>query len=219
MKSLRKWMGRALGITSIGNQNNIINAQSIGQIIINNIGQKRVWIPFVVLSVTILILVTGKRYEFLPKEEASPIQIDSLVEKDNLRDTLQLNQAMPPQKSKIVHDSLTIILDSREGAEIGLKDLIKDQTITIQFEGEIGLGFFAGSSGPDGILGFAEFSYFPNIPHGAVIGRWKEDSDWHFVGGMAEFVVPSSGDQTLEFLVNDADYSNNLGGFQGVIVY
>ncbi len=82
--------------------------------------------------------------------------------------------------------------------------------LKLQASGEISLGFFAGSGGPDGIEGYEIYRKVSALRHGALIGR-VGDGDWFLVGSGKELVTQTDGILYLE--VNDSDPSNNQGKF------
>lgn len=87
--------------------------------------------------------------------------------------------------------------------------VIKGQKIDVRASGSVFLGGFAGSSGPEGIPGFKNYSFIPNLKHGALIFRAGANGTWKTVGRGNSFIADNSG--VLEFLINDRGYSNNSG--------
>jgi hypothetical protein len=83
--------------------------------------------------------------------------------------------------------------------------------------GEITLGFFAGSAGPDGKDStlLAGYSTVSELPHGALLCR-VATSAWELCGSDREFRPTTKG--VLEFTVNDNDRSNNSGAFNVQVV-
>jgi hypothetical protein len=89
-------------------------------------------------------------------------------------------------------------------------------TVNISAAGAISVGFLAGESTPDGIVGFSEYSYLPRFPHGSLLVRIGANSGWQGCGSGCTIQSPIRGN--LEFLVNDRDFANNVGSYQVSIV-
>lgn len=89
--------------------------------------------------------------------------------------------------------------------------------VWVMADGEIVLGFFAGSTGPGGKDSqlLSDYSTVPALPHGALLCRVK-GGEWELCGWEAEFRPSASG--ALEFTVNDDDRSNNSGAFAVQVV-
>lgn len=86
----------------------------------------------------------------------------------------------------------------------------KGDEIHITADGSILFGFFAGRGGPNGINGFEMYSYFPKVKHGCLLASIN-NTGWHVVGSNNSFVADKDG--TVILLVNDVDYTNNVGFF------
>ena len=88
--------------------------------------------------------------------------------------------------------------------------------ITIHASGVVTLGIFAGQSGPEGIQFNPAYSYFPDSPHGCLVGRIRPSPDedsgsWFLIGTGVTFTAETSG--TLDLEVNDNDPGNNTGDY------
>ena len=85
--------------------------------------------------------------------------------------------------------------------------------VSISASGIVQFGLLAGRGDPNGIQGFEDYSYFPNVNHGALLARVRRygTEDWVVIGTGKTFVANSSGQ--LELLLNDADPDNNVGYF------
>ncbi|NJM20842.1 MAG: hypothetical protein HC836_04550 [Richelia sp. RM2_1_2] len=93
--------------------------------------------------------------------------------------------------------------------------------IKIEASGSVRFGMFAGLGTPNGIIINPVYNYFPDVPHGFLMARFRQrgmgDLDgWHPIGvgwdELREVKLPSQG--ILEFLVNDNQPGNNLGAFR-----
>ena len=93
--------------------------------------------------------------------------------------------------------------------------------IKIEASGSVRFGMFAGSGTPNGIIINPVYNYFPDVPHGFLMARFRQpemgDLDgWHPIGvgwdELREVKLPSQG--ILEFLVNDNQPGNNFGEFR-----
>lgn|GEM_PF-987851 len=89
--------------------------------------------------------------------------------------------------------------------------------LTFRASGVVTLGIFAGQSGPEGIQFNPAYSYFPDSPHGCLIGRIRtsEDEDagqWAYIGKGDVWTVKDAG--TLELDLNDNDPGNNTGEYR-----
>ena len=91
--------------------------------------------------------------------------------------------------------------------------------LVITATGEISLGFFVGSTGPDGIDGYHSYNLVRgNFKHGMLLVRIKQRGGryvTHAVGSN-RVIVPEF-DGRLEFIVNDAEPRNNSGEFDIVV--
>jgi hypothetical protein len=88
--------------------------------------------------------------------------------------------------------------------------------VTISASGAVTLGIFAGQSGPEGIQFNPAYSYFPDSPHGCLIGRVRTSADedagqWAYIGKGDVWNIKDAG--TLELDVNDNDPGNNVGQY------
>ncbi len=93
--------------------------------------------------------------------------------------------------------------------------------IKIEASGSVRFGMFAGSGTPNGIIINPVYNYFPDVPHGFLMARFRQpgmgDLDgWYPIGvgwdELREVKLPSQG--ILEFLVNDNQPGNNFGEFR-----
>lgn len=86
--------------------------------------------------------------------------------------------------------------------------------LIFEASGRVSFGAFAGSGGPQGINGFAAYSYFSDWGHGALMGRIRVDrqSGWFLIG--AERIYVSGTEGLLELDVNDREAGNNSGSFE-----
>jgi tetratricopeptide (TPR) repeat protein len=90
-------------------------------------------------------------------------------------------------------------------------------TVRLVAQGTIKLGFWLGSSDPNGIeqgmLGAIGDSYdiVPHHPHGALLCKISGESEWRICGSYLEFTSERAG--CLEFEINDTDQSDNTGQF------
>jgi len=95
-------------------------------------------------------------------------------------------------------------------SELSLK---KGQTIKVNSYGYVKLGLML-SGGPGGVYGYQSYSVDPEFPHGSVmVGINKK---WAYMGAANTYEAPVSG--RLQIAINDADYTNNEGYFDIVIV-
>ncbi len=93
--------------------------------------------------------------------------------------------------------------------------------IKIEASGSVRFGMLAGLGTPNGIIINPVYNYFPDVPHGFLMARFRQpgmgDLDgWYPIGvgwdQLREVKLPSQG--ILEFLVNDNQPGNNLGAFR-----
>lgn len=84
----------------------------------------------------------------------------------------------------------------------------KGNRISLKATGAIVLGVWAGSSGPGGIDGYESYSRVESLRHGALLVRIGSGK-WSLVGASKTITATTTG--KLEFIVNDADPSNNSG--------
>jgi len=91
----------------------------------------------------------------------------------------------------------------------------KGDVVTLKASGTVTLGFFAGDAGPEGIDFNPAYSYFPDSPHGCLIGRVRTATDddeadpWAYVGAGDTWNIKDDG--YLQFNLNDNDPDNNVG--------
>ena len=88
--------------------------------------------------------------------------------------------------------------------------LKKGNIITLKASGEITLGPFAGTTGPEGIEGFTLYNFVQEFKQGSLLGKIG-DGEWFLVGNGQTITCQDSGD--LQLVVNDNDPSNNTGYF------
>ncbi|UAY50976.1 hypothetical protein [Ferruginibacter albus] len=88
--------------------------------------------------------------------------------------------------------------------------LKKGDVVTLKASGEVTLGPFAGTTGPEGIDGYTMYNYVPGFKQGSLLGRIG-DGDWFLVGYGQTITCEYSG--ALQLIVNDNDPSNNSGYF------
>lgn len=86
----------------------------------------------------------------------------------------------------------------------------KGDKIYFKAEGEVKLGEWAGTCGPNGRNGLTNYNFKQNLPHGALIMSCGK-SDWQLIGESAEIVAGESGN--ILIAVNDDDPDNNDGEF------
>ena len=94
--------------------------------------------------------------------------------------------------------------------------------VNIKASGSIRVGAWVGNSGPEGIsrgvgnISLAQYCYFPNFNHGALLYRIGSD-EWkcYLAGTDNNFISPQSGN--IEFAVNDNDQGNNSGYYTVVV--
>jgi len=203
--------------TQKGDQNTIINARDIGQVIINKLSQKRVWIPMVLLLVTMVFLLWKlDTWKF----STSPV-VDEPIEVQSIPDRLLV---------ELPSDTLAIV-------ELSLPGLVAGQRLNLDFEGKVQMGSTSGIVQPDGYVSDypvpdevsvwdllaleADIASRPSrsnaIPHGAVMYRWQGEQTWNMVGSHLKISAPSSGDLVLELAINDLSVDNNQGSFLGTI--
>ena len=82
--------------------------------------------------------------------------------------------------------------------------------VSIIATGTIRIGPFAGYSTPDGVNGYQDYSYFVDVPHASLLVKVK-GYGWHLCGSECSFTATANA--PLQFLVNDADSSNNSGAY------
>jgi hypothetical protein len=92
--------------------------------------------------------------------------------------------------------------------EVNIK---KGEQITITAKGSITYGAWAGSGGPDGIDGYTSYNRIQGFRHGSLLVRIGDKAEWESVGTSKTIVAARNG--VLQFIVNDADPSNNSGSF------
>jgi hypothetical protein len=99
--------------------------------------------------------------------------------------------------------------------------LSRGDRVKIKASGIVSFGIIAGEGGPDGIRFYPSYNYFPSVPHGHLMVRYRQggmrNSDgWASIGlGWDEFrEVKFSSPRTLEFLVNDNRPYDNFGKFR-----
>lgn len=88
--------------------------------------------------------------------------------------------------------------------------------VSIRASGLVTFGIFAGQGGPEGIQFNPSYSYFPDSPHGCLMGRIRTsgggDADrWFLIGKGTDLTAKESG--ILQLNVNDNDPGNNTGEF------
>jgi hypothetical protein len=94
-------------------------------------------------------------------------------------------------------------------------ELFPGDVVSITATGTVGLGFFAGEGGPEGIVGYRQYNLWPNVPHGCLVALLRmagPNSPVYKIGRSATFKVEKR--SILEVWVNDNDADNNTGGFQ-----
>jgi len=98
--------------------------------------------------------------------------------------------------------------------------LNRGDRVKIKASGRVRFGLFTGEGGPNGIIFNPVYNYFPDIPHGRLMARFRqpgmEDLDgWSPIGAgwdeLREVKLSSPG--ILEFLVNDKQPGDNVGAF------
>ncbi|AUD02174.1 hypothetical protein [Spirosoma pollinicola] len=116
-----------------------------------------------------------------------------------------------------IWDSLTGGVSISETVEVNSSSnitpikLLAGDHLSLQANGQIKLGMFAGTGGPDGIDdGYESYSKIPSFKHGALIGRIGY-GEWFLVGSEHELDVQTEG--TLYLVVNDTDLGNNQGSY------
>jgi len=120
------------------------------------------------------------------------------------------------EKTEVITQELEAV--RRTPTEIHIKDLNMSSKIYLKASGQILIGPWVGSTGPNGreggVLGLslAEYTIAPEFNGGAVLYRLKGEKRWRLCGEGTEFKPKITGDVTLEFFPNDKDVSNN-GGF------
>ena len=95
----------------------------------------------------------------------------------------------------------------------------KGDEIIIHPSGSMTIGEWLGTSTPkgkeSGLFGFPidRYSFFPNIPHAALMYKFSEEPDnaWKYCGEKREIIAPSSG--FLEFHINDKEQNDNIGAY------
>jgi hypothetical protein len=88
--------------------------------------------------------------------------------------------------------------------------LKKGNILTLKASGEITLGPFAGTTGPEGIEGYTIYDFVQGFKQGSLLGKIG-DGEWFLVGNGQTITCQESGD--LQLVVNDNDPSNNSGYF------
>ena len=88
--------------------------------------------------------------------------------------------------------------------------LKKGNIVTLKASGEITLGPFAGTTGPEGIEGYTLYNFVQGFKQGSLLGKIG-DGEWFLVGNGQTITCQESGD--LQLVVNDNDPSNNSGYF------
>jgi len=86
----------------------------------------------------------------------------------------------------------------------------KGNIVTLKASGEITLGPFAGTTGPEGIEGYTLYNFVQGFKQGSLLGKIG-DGEWFLVGNGQTITCQESGD--LQLVVNDNDPSNNSGYF------
>lgn len=88
----------------------------------------------------------------------------------------------------------------------------KGSQVIVSSKGNIRLGILAGNSTPNGIDGFESYSIEKGFRHGSLLVRLGENGKWRVAGSSVVFTAETTG--RLQFLVNDNDDGNNLGGYE-----
>lgn len=117
-----------------------------------------------------------------------------------------------PDQPPIVRSTSGRVFQVADKTNTGMTVKIGD-TVSISATGRIIVGMFAGATGPDGIEGYENYSVIVKAKHGALMARVvnKGNEGWRVVGARDSFTAANGG--VLEFMVNDADTSNNQGQF------
>lgn len=86
------------------------------------------------------------------------------------------------------------------------------QEVTIEAQGSIVLGLFAGATTPGGIEGYQSYNLEPSFKHGALLFRVGNGNYSAMTAPAVKFKARNTG--PLTFVVNDRDPSNNSGYFR-----
>jgi hypothetical protein len=82
--------------------------------------------------------------------------------------------------------------------------------ISFKANGIIEIGFFAGSSGPNGKDGYSSYNKVAGFKHGSLLGKIG-NGEWFLIGESSEIVADRDG--LLSVMVNDNDPENNEGSY------
>lgn len=101
----------------------------------------------------------------------------------------------------------------------------KQGIISIKASGQMIVGGFVGTSGPEGrvsgVLGFSlsGYSIVPSMNHAALMYKLNNEAQWHYCG--PEYSFSTAGLQYVDLLlnINDSDLSDDVGGYDVVIDY
>jgi hypothetical protein len=96
------------------------------------------------------------------------------------------------------------------------KMIKKGNKIAINASGRVKLGDWVGYSTPEGIEGYQNYNKIEGFKPGSLLAKIGDTGKWFFVGNSKTFIAEQDG--KLQFIVNDADYSNNSGGYDIEII-
>lgn len=122
--------------------------------------------------------------------------------------TIEMEKGASPPKRLSVGGLTEASFDAREGS-----------LVSIKANGSIRVGFFVGSSGPEGreaglINGSLEFyNIVRPFNHAALMYRLEGESEWRFCGAECGFIAPRSGAQKIFFEINDNKQTDNEGAY------
>jgi hypothetical protein len=88
----------------------------------------------------------------------------------------------------------------------------KGNKVTIIATGSVKVGSWAGYSSPEGIDGYQSYNKIQGFKHGSLLAKIGDAGKWFLVGKSISFTAATDG--KIQFLINDADYTNNTGSYE-----
>lgn len=86
----------------------------------------------------------------------------------------------------------------------------KGDKISLIASGEVVVGAWAGSSGPDGIQGYESYSCHQDFKHGSLLMKIG-NGEWQKAGSSKSYIAQTSG--VLQLSINDCEPENNSGAY------
>lgn len=131
----------------------------------------------------------------------------------------EYHQTWTPNNTNRCPTNFVTVFKTNSFVNTGIS-LNRGDRVKINASGWVKFGIFAALGGPNGIIFNLNYNYFPSVPHGRLMARFRQSgmrdlNGWASIGvGWDELrEVKFSSPRTLEFLVNDNQPSDNLGVF------